>query len=159
MGPKERTYRKAKLLENLAQTINLAPHLLTTLVPETNLVGLLEGDSRSLLEGRHAAVADTGVGGGNVLDQMLGADQEANTPTRGIECLSGGTNGQCTLVQFGRQGGNAGERGVVETVIHLVRQDDQIVLDGDLTNAFQFSTGKDLANGIMADKLAWHIIE
>lgn len=152
---KEWTYRNTKLLENLAEAVHLALHLCAALVPESNLVGLLEGNGGSFLEGRHAAVTDAGVGGSDVLDQVLGADQEANTPAGCIERLSSGTNGQGTLVQLGRQGGDAGEWGVVETVVHLVRQDDEVVLDAEIADTFQFSTGKDLSNGVVTDKLAY----
>lgn len=94
-------YRNTKLFENFTEALHLALHLSAALVPESNLVGLLKGDGGGFLEGGHAAVADAGVGGSDVLDQVLRADQVANTPAGGIEGLTSRGNGQGTLVQFG----------------------------------------------------------
>jgi len=85
----------------------------------------------------------------NILDQMLGANQVSDTPTGGIECLTGGSYSQSTLVELRGQGGNSGEGDVVETVVDFVGENDKVMLNTELTNALQFSLREDLADGVV----------
>lgn len=144
------TYRKTKLIKDLAEQLDLVLHVRSALVPEAFLLSLLKRNSSSFLERRDTAVADAGVSTGHILDQVLGANEISDTPTSGVERLAGGANGQGTLVQLRRQGSNSREGNIEQTVIDLIGQDDQVVLHAQLTNALEFLPREDLANGVVA---------
>jgi len=71
------TYRNTQLVKDLAESLDLALHLIPTLVPETVLVRLFEPDCASFLERADAAEAYPCVGRRDVFDQVFGAQ-----PTR-----------------------------------------------------------------------------
>lgn len=88
------TYRQVQLIPDLVEAIELSLHLTLTLLPETSIVGLFESDSRGLLQRANAREADTGVCGGDILDQMLRTDQVAYSPACSVEQLACASNGQ-----------------------------------------------------------------
>ena len=47
------------------------------------------------LEGGDAGVADSSVGGGDVFDEMFGADEPADAPACCVEVLPCGADGEC----------------------------------------------------------------
>lgn len=100
-------------------------------------VCLLERNSCRLLERRNTAVANTSVCSGNVLDQMLGSNQVTNTPAGSIEGLARRSHGKGALVKFRRKSGNSSIRNIEKAVIYFIRQDDQIVLDAQVTDTLQ----------------------
>lgn len=95
-------------------------HLVAAFVPEPGLVGLLKRDGGGLLQRRHTAVTDTGVGTRDILDQVLRANQVADPPSGGVESLTGGADCQGALVQLWRQSPDSGERDIEESVVYLV---------------------------------------
>jgi hypothetical protein len=124
-------------------------HLILALFPETLLVCLLEGDCGRLLKRRHTAVTDTGVRSSDVFDQMLGSDQVADAPSSGVEGLTRRSNGKGALVKFGRKSRDSGIGDIEETVVYLIRQDDEIILHAQITNALELLSGEDLAYGVV----------
>lgn len=134
------TYRNIELVKHLTEELHLLLHLRPALVPEAGRVGLFESDGSGLLQGRHAAVADARVRAGNVLDQVLGANQVPDTPPGGVEGLARGADGERALVQLGRHCGDAGEGDVEEAVVDLIGEDDEVVLDAQVANALEFLT-------------------
>lgn len=143
------THGDLEFVKDFAETLHLLLHLSPALVPETDLVRLLEGNGGSLLEGRHTAVADAGVRAGHVLDQVLGADEVSYSPASGVKGLACRADGESALVELGRQGSDSGERNVVEAVVDFVGKDDQVVLHANLSDALQLSAREDLANGVV----------
>ena len=148
------THRNVKLIEDLAEPLHLPLHLFSALVPEALLVCLLKSNGRCLLQRRHTTVADAGVSTGNVLDQVLGSDQVADTPASGVEGFASRTDGERPLVVLWLHGGNPGERDIVETVVDLVGEDDEVVLHGKVPDAFEFVARENLPNRIMTTSLA-----
>ena len=67
----------------------------------------------------HAAVTDSGVRGGDVFDQVLGADKPSDSPPCGVEVLAGGADGEGEFGDLGGEGGYASERNVIEAVVYL----------------------------------------
>lgn len=119
--------RQPELGEDLAEPRDLAFHLADGAVPEALAIRLLEADGRGLLEGRDAGVADPGVGGGDVLDQVRLADQEADAPAGGIEVLAGGADGEGEFGDFRGECADPGEWDVVQAVVYFVGEDDGVV--------------------------------
>jgi hypothetical protein len=148
------TYRNVKLIEDLAEPLHLPLHLFSALVPEALLVCLLKSNGRCLLQRRHTAVADAGVSTGNVLDQVLGSDQVADAPAGGVEGFACGADGERPLIVLWLHGGNSGKWDIVETVVDLVGEDDEVVLHGKVTDAFEFIARENLPNRIMTSSLA-----
>lgn len=148
-GGREVTYRNTKLIKDLAEPLHLLLHLRAALVPESNLVRLLESHGGRLLQGRHAAVAYPGVRGRDVLDQMLRSDEIADSPASGIEGLARGADGQGALVDLRGQRRDSGERNVVQTVVDFVREDDDVVFHGEGANTLELLARKDLTNGVV----------
>lgn len=89
---------------------------------------------------------------------MLRTDQVAHTPARGVEGLSSGAHRERTLIEFGFHGGDSGERNVEKTVVNLIGEDDKVVLDGEVTNAFQFVARENLSNRVVATLLVSPIL-
>ena len=58
--------------------------------------------------------------GGNILDEVLGAHEEADAPACGVEVLAGGADGDGSGGEFGGKGRDAGEGDVVEAVVDLI---------------------------------------
>lgn len=143
------TYRKPELVKDLTEKLDLVLHIGSTLIPETFFFGLFEGNSSGFLERRDTAVADAGVCTGHILDQVLWADKISNTPAGGIEGLAGGTDGQGSLVQLRRQCGNSRKGDIEETVIDLIRQNDQVVLNAEVADALELFSGENFANGVV----------
>lgn len=107
------TYRDTKLIKDLAEQLHLLLHLIAALVPEANFVCLFKGHSSSFLEGRYTAVTNAGVRTGNVLDQMLWADQISDTPPSGVKGLTSRAHSDGAFEELGGQGGNASEGNIV----------------------------------------------
>ena len=130
-------YRNTQLIKDLTEALHLLLHIIPTLIPESHLVSLLESNSSSLLERRNTAIADAGVCASHILDQMLWSDEITNTPSSGIEGFTSGTHREGTFIQLGGKSCNSGERNVEETIVNFIRQDDQVVLDTEVTNAHE----------------------
>lgn len=143
------THRKTELVKDLTEKLDLVLHIGSTLIPEAFFFSLLKGNSSGFLERRHTAVADAGVCTGHILDQVLRANKISNTPAGGIEGLAGGTDGQGSLVQLRRQSGNSRKGDIEETVIDLIRQNNQVVLNAEVADALELLSGEDLANGVV----------
>jgi hypothetical protein len=113
------------------------------------LVSFLKGNGCCFLEGRDTAVADAGVCTGNVFDQMVGSNEVADTPASSVEGLSGGANCERSLVKLWFDGGNSSKRNIVEAVVDFIREDDEVVLHSEVTDAFEFFVREDLADGVV----------
>lgn len=87
---------------------------------------------------------------GHVLDQVLGADKVPNTPTSGVESLSGGAHCQSALKQLWGQGSDSSVGNVEEAVVDFIRQDDKVVLHTQFTNALKLLAREDLADGVVS---------
>lgn len=142
-------YRDTKLIKDLTEPLNFTLHVCAALVPEALFLCLLESNSSSFLERRHAAVTDTGVCTSHILDQVFRADEVPNTPTSGVEGLAGRTHGQSTLVQLWGQSSDSSVGNVEEAVVDFIRQDDKVVLDTQFTNALELLAREDLADGVV----------
>ena len=114
------TYRNTQFIKNSTEPLHLARHLLSALVPETVLLCLTEPDRHGFLQWGHAGEADPRVCCRDVLDEVLGAHEEADAPARGVEVLAGGADGDGSGGEFGGEGRDAGEGDVVETVVNLI---------------------------------------
>ena len=114
------TYRDTQFIKNSTEPLHLACHLLSTLVPEAVLLCLAEADRHGFLQWGYAGEADSRVRGGHVLDEVLGAHEEADAPACGVEVLAGGADGDGSGGEFGGEGRDAGEGDVVEAVIDLI---------------------------------------
>lgn len=144
------TYRDTELIKDLAEQLHLLLHLISALIPEAHLICLLKGHRGGFLEGRHTAVANAGVCTGNVLDQMLRSNQVSHTPASGVEGLTSRAHSDSTFVQFRGQGGNPGKRNIEQAVVNLIRKDDQVVLDTEVTNTLELFLREDLAKRVVA---------
>jgi hypothetical protein len=60
---------------------------------------------------------------------MLWSNQVPNAPACRVECFTRGPNGDCEIVQLGREGSYARKWDVVEAVIDFVGKDYDVVLD------------------------------
>ena len=89
------------------------------------------------------------MGGGNVLDQVCRPHEPPNSPASSVEVLAGGAYSECDLFNFGRKRCNPRERSVEETIIDLVREDDDLVLETEICDSLQLFLGEDLTNGII----------
>ena len=115
------TYRNTQFIKNSTEPLYLARHLLSALVPETVLLCLTEPDRHGFLQWGHAGEADPRVCCRDVLDEVLGAHEEADAPACGIEVLAGGADGDRSGGEFGGEGRDAGEGDVVEAVVDLIK--------------------------------------
>ncbi|KAB8345847.1 hypothetical protein FH972_022902 [Carpinus fangiana] len=140
---------QAQLVEDGDEAVDLGLHVAAGGVPEAVAVGLLEGDGGGLLQRRDGAVADARVGGGDVLDEVLGADEPADAPAGAVEVLAAGADGEGEGGNLGRQGGDAGEGAVVEAVVDLVAEDEDVVLDAQVADGLQLGAREDLADGVV----------
>lgn len=151
--PGMEAYRNFELIKHLTETLHLVLHLVTALIPETLFLCFLKSNGCGLLERRDTAVADAGVCAGNVFNQVLRSDQVANAPAGGVESLTSRANSKSALIVFRLHGSQPSEGHIVETVIDLVRKNDEVVLDREVTNALEFSAREDLANRVVTYSL------
>ena len=89
------------------------------------------------------------MGSSNILNQMRWSYKVSNSPASSIECLSNGAYSQGTVVKFRRECGDAREWDVVEAFVDLIRENNDVVLDSQLTNILEFSTGKNLTDRVV----------
>ena len=145
-----RTYRNVKFVEYLTKALHLLLHFGAALIPEASLIGLLKSNSCGFLKGRHATVADSSVCASYVLDQMLRANEVTNPPARSVEGLPSRTHRESALVKLRRQCSDPGKRNIVETVVDLVRKNDEIVLDTELADFLKLITRENLSYRVVA---------
>jgi hypothetical protein len=72
-----------------------------------------------------------------------------NSPAGGIKVLACRADADGQALNLWRQSRYSGERNVIKTVIHLIRQDDDFVLDADVPDFLQLLFGINLANRIV----------
>jgi phage/plasmid-associated DNA primase len=77
------------------------------------------------------------------------SDQPTDTPSGAVEVLSGGTNGESKVLNLGGQGGDTGKGTVVETVVYFVGEDDDVILDTELTNRSEFLFTENLSDRVV----------
>ena len=124
-------------------------HFLAGGFPKGVFGGVFETDGHGFLQRGDGRVADPGVGGGDVGDEFGGADQPADAPARGVEVLAAGPDGEGAGGDFRGEGPDAGEGGVVESVVDLVREDEDVVFDGQVADGLEFFAGEDFADGVV----------
>ena len=120
------------------------------MIPEPFLVCLLERNGTCFLKRRHTAVADSSVGSRYIFDQMWGSDEISNSPASGIESLSCRADRESALVQLRGHCCNALERNVIETIVHLIREDNKVVFQAQIANSLELFLVENLANGVVA---------
>ena len=101
------------------------------------------------MEGGDAGVADAGVGGGDVFDEVFGADEPADAPACCVEVFACGADGEGQGSDFGGESGDAGEGDVVKAVVDFVGEDENVVLDAEAADGFEFGFGEDFADGVV----------
>lgn len=102
------------------------------------------------MEGRHATVADSSVCTSHVLDQMLRANEVTHPPASSIEGLPSRAHGESPLIELRRQCSDPGKGNIVETVVDLIRKNDEIVLDTELADFLKLITREDLSYRVVA---------
>lgn len=113
------------------------------------LIGLLETDGSSFLQRADTAVADASMGSANVLDKVLRTNKPPDTPSCAVKILASRTNGESQVGNLGGKSSHASKRSVVKTVVDLVAQDDDVVLNAEIANGLQLFLGKHLADWVM----------
>ena len=126
--------REVEFLEDFVEAVHLALHFVDGLGPEVVRVGLFEADGAGFLEGGDGGVADSGVGGGDVLEEVGGADEPAYSPAGGVKVLARGADGESELLDLGREGRDAREGDVEEPVVDFIGEDDDLVLDAEVAD-------------------------
>ena len=144
------TYRNTKLIENFTKELYPSLHILSRIVPKPMLLCLLECNSTRLLKRRHAAVADPSVSSCHIFDQMWGSDEISNSPASGIESLSCRAYRESALVQLRGHCCNALERNVIETIVHLIREDNKVVLNAQFANSLELRFVENFTNGVVS---------
>lgn len=90
---------------------------------------------------------------GDVSEAVPGAlareEKHTDSPTRGVKVLARGTNSKSELLNLGGQRCDAREGHVVQPVIHLVREDEDLVLHAQVADALELFAGVDLAQGVI----------
>lgn len=77
------------------------------------------------------------------------SDQPTDTPSGAVKVLSGGTNGESKVLNLGGQGGDTGKGTVVETVVYFVGEDDNVVLDTELTDCSELLFAENLSDRVV----------
>ena len=129
--------RHAQLVPDLVEAVHLALHVADRLVPEALGLGLLEADGAGLLERGDGREADAGVRRGDVLDEVRGAEQPPHAPAGRVEILAGGAHRDGQPLDLGGQRRHPRKGDVVEPVVDFVGQDNDLMLDAEVTNALQ----------------------
>ena len=112
-------------------------------------VGLFKGYGGRLLKRRHAAVADAGMCGGDVLDQGGRPDEPADAPAGAVEVLPAAADGESESGDFWRERGHAREFGVVEAIVDFVAEYEDVVFHAEISNRLELVAGEDFADGIV----------
>lgn len=108
------------------------------------------------------------MGSGNILEQFRRANQPAwakldddlvtgiilqightNSPSSGIKVLARRSNSERQFLDFRRQGCQSGEGNIVKAIVDLIRKDNNLVLDTEVTNLLQLILGEDLADRVI----------
>lgn len=143
------TYRQSQLYPNFIQPLHLSLHLLLTLLPESLLFRLFKPDRGSLLEWRHTREANPGMCGAGIFDQMGFSDQPTHAPTSAVKVLSCRADRDGKVFNFGGEGRDASERGVVETVVDFVGEDYDVVFYAEFADCEEFLASEDFADGVV----------
>lgn len=138
-----------ELFEDLREPINLALHFRLTLLPEIMFICLFKRSCRSFLQWAHAAIADSRMCCRHVLDQVLRTNQVAHSPPRCVEQLARGADRQGQFGDLRRQCSDASEWHIVECIIDFIGEDDDVVLDAEISNCLQLLLVEHLAHRIV----------
>lgn len=79
----------------------------------------------------------------------MGLPVHTDTPTGGIKVLAGRANGNGELLNFRGQSRDSGERDVEQAVIHLIGENNDLMLHTQVTNLLQLLLGEDLSNRVI----------
>lgn len=127
--------RQFKFIEDSDEAVDLGSHFSLGLIPKAMLISFLEADSSSFLQRADTAVADSGVSSTDGLNKMLGANQPPNAPSGAVEVLASRANSKCEVGDLGRKSSHAGEGSVIKTIVDLVAQNNNVVLDAQVTDS------------------------
>lgn len=141
--------RQVQLVKDGVEPRHPALHVRHAFIPEPFSLGLLEPDGTGLLERRDGRVTYPHVCCRHVSDQIGRPHQPADSPPGGVEVLTRRSNRDGNLLHLGRQCRHAGERSIEQSIVNLIREDDDLVLDADICNLLQLLLGKDLSNWVV----------
>lgn len=85
-----------------------------------------------------------------MLDEVGGTDEVADSPAGAVEVLARGADGEGAGGEGGREGCDAGERGIGKAVVDFVGKDQDVVFDAEGADGLEFGEGEDLADGVVA---------
>lgn len=72
-----------------------------------------------------------------------------DTPTSGIKVFASRTNRNSQLLDFGRQSRDSGKRHVEQAIIHLVGENNDLMLHAQVANLLQLLFGEDFSNRVI----------
>ena len=144
-----KTYGNPQLRQSCTEPLDFTLHLLPALVPEILLLRFLERYSCGFLQGTDAREAYPCVRCRDVFDKIVRSEQPANTPPGAVEIFACGADCKGARGQSWREGCDAGEGCIVETVVDLVREDNDVMLFAEVADGYEFFFRKDFANWVV----------
>lgn len=87
------------------------------------------------------------------MNEMSGSHEPAHTPARSVEVLARRADGNSQSLNLRGESGDSREWHVVETVIYFVGENDNLMLDADVSYSLELFFRVDLADGIVCRSL------